>query len=236
MATKAKTVTDGGGTAGHFTPGLFEFLGDLKTHNSREWFQANKGRYETFVQRPMLGFIADFDVRLRAISGQFNADPRPVGGSMFRIHRDTRFAKDKSPYKTNVGAHFAHRAGVKGANVTGFYLHIEPGGCFGGGGVWHPDAASLKKVRDRIVGRPADWEVVRRAGIEIGGDTLKRAPAGYDPEHRFVEDLKRKDLYGMTQFTEREVCAPDFADAYARACAKVAPLVEFLTRAMGLAW
>ena len=93
----------------HFTPRLFKFLRDLKRNNERPWFQANKERYIADVQQPLLRFIADFATPLRKIAPAFDADPRPSGGSMFRIYRDTRFAKDKSPYKTHVAAHFRHK-------------------------------------------------------------------------------------------------------------------------------
>ena len=103
----------------HFTPRLFKFLRQLKRNNSRDWFQANKERYIADVQQPMLRFIADFAGPLAKISKQFDADPRPVGGSMFRIHRDVRFSRDKSPYKTHVSAHFRHKATSKDVHGPG---------------------------------------------------------------------------------------------------------------------
>jgi len=224
------------GNGGHFTEGLFRFLTELRANNDRVWFHANKNRYESEVKEPMLRFIADFGERLRAISRNFDADPRPVGGSMFRIYRDTRFSKDKSPYKTAAAAHFQYRHGSKDVHAPGFYLHLEPGECMGGGGLWHPDAAALQKVRDRIVTRPKEWKAIVDGGVAISGETLKRPPAGYAPTHPFIEDLKRKDIYTMTRFSEADVCAPDFVDRYTEACRSAAPLVAFLTRALGLAW
>jgi uncharacterized protein (TIGR02453 family) len=220
----------------HFGRGLFQFLKELRANNDREWFQANKGRYESEVKEPMLRFIADFGERLRAISRNFDADPRPMGGSMFRIYRDTRFSKDKSPYKTAAAAHFQYRHGGKDVHAPGFYLHLESGECMGGGGLWHPDAAALQKVRDRIMKRTKDWKGIVDGGIEISGEGLKRPPAGYAPTHPFIEDLKRKDIYTMTRFSEADVCAPGFMDRYTEACRSAGPLVEFLTRALGLAW
>lgn len=220
----------------HFSPDLFGFLRDLKSNNNRAWFEANKGRYESSVRQPMLRLIADLGGRLRTISPYFLADPRPAGGSMFRIHRDIRFSRDKSPYKTNVGAHFPHRTAGKDAHAPGFYLHLQPGNSFGGGGLWHPDAAALQKVRDRIVGRSKEWKAVRAGGIAIEGDSLKRVPAGYDANHPFAGDLKLKDFYVTAEFSEKDVCAADFADRYIQACRSAAPLVEFLTKALGLPW
>ncbi len=221
---------------GHFSRTFFEFLAELKANNDREWFGANKARYVDQVEQPMLGFIADLGERLLEISRSFVADPHRSGGSMFRIYRDTRFSKDKTPFKPAAGAQFPHRARDKDRSVPGFYLHLEPGSCVGGGGIYHPDAGALGRIRDRIVTKPTEWEAVLRKRIPIEGEALKRPPAGYDPEHRFVEDLKRKDLYSMSRFSEREVCSPGFLDTYVESCARAAPLVEFLTRALGLRW
>lgn len=221
---------------GYISAGLFDFLRELKENNDRMWFMENKHRYETEVKGPILRFIADFGPRLRTISRNFTADPRPMGGSMFRIYRDTRFSRDKSPYKTAAAAHFPHLGRGKDVHAPGFYLHLEPGDCMGGGGLWHPDALSLKKARDRIVRRPRDWDNVLKKGIMVEGDTLVRPPRGYDPGHRFIEDLKRKDFYTMIPFSEDEACRPDFLDRFTDICRTAAPLMEFLTRALGLPW
>ena len=131
------------------TTALFDFLRDLRENNDREWFQANKGRYLAEVRDPMLDFIGAFAAPLAEISPHFVADPRPNGGSLFRIYRDTRFSRDKTPYKTNAGAHFRHAAG-KDAHAPGFYLHLEPGMCFAGCGVWRPDGPTVTKIREAI--------------------------------------------------------------------------------------
>lgn len=220
----------------YFTPKAFTFLRALKSHNTREWFADNRDRYVADVEAPMLQFINDFALRLRRISRAYVADPRRIGGSMFRIYRDTRFAADKSPYKTWAAARFAHEARKETESVPAFYLHVGPGDCFGGGGVYHIDMPALTRIRQRMVESPRHWAAVRKTGIEIEGDALTRAPAGFDPAHRFVEDLKRKDLYTFTEFTEREAAAGDFLDRHAAACERAAPLVEFLTKALGLKW
>lgn len=220
----------------YFGAGLFRFLNELKADNKRDWFEDNRERYERDVKGPMLRFIDDFAKPLRSISPNFKADSRPVGGSMFRIHRDIRFSKDKSPYKTNVGAHFPHRKGGRDAHAPGFYLHLEPGRSFGGGGLWHPDPEALRQVRQRIVERSTEWRWVRQSGIAVEGEALKRVPAGYDPDHPFAEDLKLKDLYTMARFTDRQVCSPDFMQRFLAACRTASPLVAFLTRSLSLPW
>src|SRR4051812_47440973 len=133
-----------------FTRAAFRFLRELREHNDRAWFAANKDRYETVVRDPALKLIAAFAPKLAKISPHLVADPRPVGGSMFRIYRDTRFSRDKSPYKTHIGIHFFHESATKTASVPGFYLHIQPGESFAAAGIWHPDPPSLEKLRQAI--------------------------------------------------------------------------------------
>ncbi len=220
----------------YFDQELFEFLSDLKANNNRVWFQANKPRYEREVKGPILRFIADFGYHLSTISKHFSADPRPNGGSMFRIYRDTRFSHDKSPYKTAAAAHFPHNSCGKDVHAPGFYLHLEPGECLGGGGLWHPDGPSLKMVRDRIANQTKEWKEVLSTGIIIEGDALMRPPQGYSPEHAFISDIKRKDFYSMKTISESDVCSPDFMERYLDACRTATPLVTFLTKAVGLPW
>jgi len=218
-----------------FTPDLVAFLRDLKRHNDREWFAANRDRYVRDVEAPLLQFIGDFAPRLRAISPAFVADRRRVGGSMFRIHRDTRFSPDKSPFKTWVAAKFSHEARKKVAGVPAFYVHIGLGECFGGGGVYHVDLAQLTKIRRQIVESPREWAAVTKR-VEIHGEQLKRAPSGFSASHEHVEDLKRQNLYTLTEFTESDVVADGFMERFADACARAAPLIEFQTKALGLRW
>jgi len=219
-----------------FGPGLFRFLIELEAHNERAWFQAHKEVYETEAKAPLLGFIAALAGPLRKISRHFEADPRPVGGSMFRIFRDTRFSRDKTPYKTHVAAQFRHGGCREGVHGPGFYLHLQPGSSFAGGGLWHPEPEPLRQVRLHIAGNTRAWKTIRESGIEIEGDALKRVPPGFDPSHPFAEDLKRKDFYTSTAFTDQEVCSPDFLEQVEQAFRTSAPLVKFLTRAMELPW
>ena len=219
----------------YFGPGLFLFLAELKANNERSWFEANRGRYEAEVKEPLLRFIADLGPRLQEISPAFTADPRPVGGSMFRIYRDVRFSHDKSPYKTAATAHFRHEAG-RDVHVPGFYLHLEPGMCMAGGGIWHPDGPTLEKIRTAIVDDPNGWRAVLDGVPPLGGESLKRPPRGYDPNHPYIEDLKRRDYTCIVQFDDAQVCSPAFLETYARACRSMAPLAGFLTKALGLTW
>jgi uncharacterized protein (TIGR02453 family) len=224
------------GNQPHFSVQLFRFLKGVKRHNNREWFQAHKEQYEGVVRDPSLRFIADFAPHLRRFAPRFAAIPKATGGSLFRIYRDTRFSANKSPYKTHVGIHFPHRQVGRDKRVHApvYYLHLEPGGCFAGAGLWHPDAPTLRAVRDAIVEHPDEWARIRRAGILNSGDTLRSTPRGYDSGHPFIEDLKRTDFLSVVNLSERRVCGSGFPVELAAAWKRMNPLMEFLTEALGL--
>jgi uncharacterized protein (TIGR02453 family) len=182
----------------------------------------------------MLAFIGAVGERLPAISPSFVANRRRIGGSMFRIYRDTRFSPDKSPFKTWTAARFQHR-GPRDGTRPSFYVHLAPGECFGGGGIYHAEPAAITRIRQHILAAPGDWRRVRDLAAD-DEDRLKRVPAGYDARHPFAEDLKMKNFYALTPFTEADACAADFLDRFVESCHRAAPLVEFVTRALGLRW
>ncbi len=224
----------------YFTPGFFEFLRELKANNNRPWFTAHKARYETEVRDPMLQFIADFAPRLRRISRRYLADPRPVGGSMFRIYRDIRFSPDKSPYKTNVGASFDHSA-AKDMQAPGFYMHLSPGEVFVAGGLYQLDSPTAAKIRDAIAAQPQQWTrtisaPAFKAHLHLGGSRLARPPRGYDPAHPLIEDLKLKSFMAVSTFTEEAACSPNFMDRFVKTCEAAGPFMRFLATAVGLPW
>ncbi len=219
----------------YFSPEFFKFLRSLARNNNREWFQKNNRRYENFVLTPSLRFIKDAGDELRAVSPYLVADPRPFGGSLFRIYRDIRFSKDKSPYKTNVAMEFWHRRRGK-KSYTGLYLHLAPGQSFAGAGIWHPDSPTLNRVRKAIVSRAEAWRRVKESGLKIEGASLKRPPAGFDPGHPFVEDLKMKDITSGVRFSNAQVTGPRFMEDFIEAGKKLDPLNRFLAEALGLPW
>jgi uncharacterized protein (TIGR02453 family) len=224
----------------YFSPELFAFLRQLKRHNNREWFQANKNRYETSVRDPFLKFIEDFRPRLHNISPHFIAEPKASGGSLLRIYKDLRFRPDAPPYQTMAAARFPHQA-WKQLRTPGFYLHLEPHRSFLGSGLWHPDPETRARIREAIIATPSQWKKVTsgkrfNALCELSGDSMKRMPPGCDINHPFADDLKRKDFITVTNFTENQVVAPDFLNAATRACQATAPFMEFLTKALGLPW
>ncbi len=222
----------------HFTPATFTFLKDLAANNDRDWFTANKQRYVNKVQEPALEFITDFGTRLHKISPHFTADARVVGGSLFRIHRDTRFSKDKTPYKENTGVQFRHEA-AKDAHAPGYYLHIQPGECFAGVGLWRPETKVAYAIREHIAERPAEWKKAAHGKrftdvFELGGDSLLRPPKGFDPDHPYIDDLKRKDFIASTRLSQRSITSEGFVDEFAKMCRAATPFMRFLCEAVGV--
>ncbi len=222
-----------------FRPALFTFLRDLAANNEREWFAENKERYEAHVKEAGLDFINDFAPYLEKLSPHFVADSRPVGGSLFRIYRDTRFAKDKTPYKTNTGVHFRHEA-AKDVHAPGYYLHLEPKQSFVGLGIWMPDGPTTRKIRDAIAENPAAWKKAAYGKrftdvFDLGDDEqLKRPPRGFDPDHPYIDDLKRKSFTAYAKISQKQVTAPDFLDQYFRMCKRGTPFMAFLCDAVGV--
>ena len=214
------------------TPALFDFLRDLKANNDRTWFKAQKARYEAEVVDPVTEFIENMAPRVAKISPHIIVDPRPNGGSRFRIYRDTRFSKDKSPYKIQVGCQFRHEAG-KDAHAPGLYVHLAPGEVFFGGGVWGPQGDALRSIRQRIVDKSDEWTKATK-GLDLRGDQLVRAPKGFDPEHPQIEDLRRKSFFSMLDADEKLVTSKEFEKTVEKKFKKVRPLMDFVAKSLGL--
>jgi len=224
-----------------FPAGFFRFFRELAKHNDRDWFNANKERYKADVVAPMSRFIEAMDGRLAAVSDCFVADPRPNGGSMFRIYRDVRFSHDKRPYKEHAACHFRHMAG-KDAHAPGFYMHFEPGNVFFGGGVWMPPNPVLTRIRQAIVDEPERWKKATRGAAfrrrfgAVAGDSLKRPPAGFDAEHPLIDDLKRKSFFAIQRADQKLAAGPRLVGEVGKAFVALAPMMEFLTTALELSF
>ena len=223
-----------------FPKDFFTFFKELKKNNDRAWFEANKPRYKDSVQAPMSDFIAAMQPRLAKVSKHFVADPKPNGGSMFRIYRDVRFSKDKRPYKEHAACHFRY-AGAKDVHAPGYYMHFSDDEVFFGGGMYLPEPAALGKIRDAIVTKPAAWRAVTsdaklvKTFSGLGGDhMLSRAPKGYDPNHPLVEDLRRKSFFAMREADLKLAASPKLPDAVAETFRAAAPLMKFLCAAQGV--
>ncbi|MEM8947140.1 MAG: DUF2461 domain-containing protein [Planctomycetota bacterium] len=233
MATKNSS-----GKFSGFPLGLLHFLNDLSKHNKRDWFQANKSRYESELLEPSLAFIEAMAGPLEKISPHFQAVPKKVGGSLMRIYRDVRFSKDKRPYKTNVGIQFRHAAG-KDVHAPGFYFHIDPDEVFLGAGIWHPDSKTLGKLRKAIDKKSTDWKRAKggkafRDRFQLHGDSLVRPPKGYSADHPLIDDLKRKDHIGVCHLDHDVLFDPAIVKETAAAFRAAKPYMSFLCKASGL--
>ncbi len=222
-----------------FPTDFFDFFSELEAHNERGWFEENKPRYEESVVAPCLDFISAMGPELKKISPHFTAIPKKTGGSMFRIYRDTRFSKDKTPYKTNAALHFRHALG-KDAHAPGFYLHLEPGQVFFGGGMWLPPSDALKNIRATIDEDQAGWKKVKNNkrlkdlfGALAEGNPLTRPPKGYAQDHPLIEDLKRRSFFAVTNSTAAAATRPDFIKEVSQAYKAASPLMAFLCKATG---
>ncbi|MBI1238834.1 MAG: TIGR02453 family protein [Alphaproteobacteria bacterium] len=221
-----------------FPKEFFAFFRELAANNEKAWFEANKPRYKEVVVAPCLSFIEAMGPRLAKISKHIVADARPNGGSMFRIYRDTRFAKDKRPYKENAGIHFRHALG-RDAHAPGFYLHLEPGEVFFGGGLWMPEPKDLAAIRGAIAKKHKDWAKLTGAKAftdrfgGVGGEALVRPPKGFDPDHPAIEDIKRKSFFAMREGKEALATSPKFLDEVTTTFADAKPFMKFLCDAVG---
>lgn len=222
----------------YFDRDFFGFLKDLAANNNRDWFEANRTRFEHSVRGPFLRLISDLGPHFKKVNKDVVVDPRPNGGSMMRIYRDIRFSKDKSPYKTFVAAHFWHRNGDDDA-APAYYLHLAPGSSSIGAGVWRPESSSLKRIRQAIVKYPEEWKEITsgrdfRSTCGFGGESLQRPPAGFDPNHPLIEDIKRKDFVTSFKLTDKEVTGNGFLDTVVEHVRALTPFLSFLSRAIRL--
>ncbi len=221
-----------------FSKATFDFLGELADNNNRAWFETNKARYESLVREPSLDFIEAMEPALKTFAPHFRAEPRKVGGSLMRVFRDTRFSKDKTPYKTNIGIQFRHALG-KDVHAPGFYVHIATDECFFGVGCWHPEADALAKIRDLVAQKPEKWFAARNdkkfiAQWELWGDSLTRPPRGYAADHPAIEDLKRKDFVAIAPLTRKEVTGSGLLKLAEKRFTESVPFMQFLCEALGV--
>ncbi len=214
------------------------FLRELKANNNRDWFTDNKSRYETEVLDVALHFIQSMHDPLQSIAPHFTAIPKRMGGSLMRVYRDTRFSKDKTPYKTNIGIQFRHEK-ARDVHAPGYYVHVDPESVFLGVGLWHPEATALAAIRERISVRQAEWlrardDKIFRRHFSLAGESLSRPPRGYDKGHPLIEDLKRKDFIAVKNMTVDDAVEPRFQQKVETAFKAATPLMKFLCKAVGV--
>lgn len=223
-----------------FDKDFWKFFDDLKENNNREWFTENKPRYQEHIVATCMDFIVDMGERLKDISPHYTAIPKANGGSMFRIYRDARFSKDKRPYKENAGIQFRHKLG-KDAHAPGFYVNLHKDRLFYGGGIWQPESKTLSEIRDRICYYPKKWQgVIENEDIVnifggVSGDGLVRPPRGYDADHKYIEDIKRKNFFAMKEENNyKKTMKADFLDEVAQTFDAASPLLAFICDAKGI--
>jgi uncharacterized protein (TIGR02453 family) len=213
-----------------------DFMKRLKRNNNRPWFEKHKDEYETFVKLPMQSLIAALQPHFERFAPEFDIHPKK---SLFRIYRDVRFSKDKTPYKTHAAAHFVLRGKPKGIEGSGFYLHIEPGEVFLGGGIYMPDGDQLKKIRRSIASQSDRFLSIlgqknfKKAFGKLQGEKLQRAPQGYEPNHPMAEWLKYKQFFIWVEWPESKCHRGKFVADVASVFESATPMVRFLNEATG---
>ena len=221
-----------------FNAQCIAFLEELAANNNRPWFKENKSRYEELVLDVALRFIQSMQDPLTDIAPHFVATPTRVGGSLMRVYRDTRFSKNKIPYKTNIGIQFRHEQ-AKDVHSPGYYVHIEPGRVFLGAGMWMPDSESLRNIRERIAARPEEWKRTMsdpgfKRHFKLGGESLQRPPRGFDKEQECIEDIKRKSFIAVKDMSADACLNPRFQQQVETAFKNAVSYMRFLCKAVGV--
>jgi uncharacterized protein (TIGR02453 family) len=225
--------------ATYFTDATFKFLRSLARHNDKTWFNDHKPQYEANVRQPFLRLLTDLQPDLAEVSIHFRSDPRTVGGSLFRIHRDARFSTDKSPYKTWQGARLFHER-HKQVPAPSFYFHLQPGGCFVGAGLWHPEPDTQRRVRQFILDNPGSWKKAAhdakfRKRFEFEeSEKLVRPPRGFPADFEFIDDLKHRNFVFWRSLDNDVVTGPRLRQVLAADVATLGPFVDYLCAALDL--
>jgi len=217
---------------------LFDFLTDLQINNQRPWFAENKLRYQEQVLHPAVQFCERIQGPLKKVAPKIVVSPKPHRGSVMRIYRDTRFSKDKHPFKTNVGISLRHKDANE-IHAPGIYLHLEPRNCFLGCGCWKPDRIALTQIRQAILDQPTAWrrtvkQIQNHGVFEIAGDSLKRGPRDIPLDHPHIDDLKRTDFILLSTYSEEETIHSGFIERVVDEIRTAKPWMRFLCKAMDL--
>ena len=218
-----------------FQPEAIEFLINLALNNDRDWFQPRKAEFERLLKEPMESLVATLVDRFQARGIPLEADPHRA---VFRIYRDTRFSKNKAPYKTNIGASIPWVEGAtggEGVHGLGAYLHFQPGEMFIGGGMYMMERPRLEAFRRAVVDDPArllaaveEPAFVKTFGGVHGHETLKRVPPGFPADHPQAELLKMKDVTFGRQLDDDDFLSPRLADAIVDDFATAVPVFRYL--------
>jgi uncharacterized protein (TIGR02453 family) len=227
----------------YFTADSLRFLRGLARNNTRPWFEAHRAGYEQHVKEPMAELVGEMDVRLARLAPEMTGDPRR---SLFRIHRDVRFSKDKSPYKTNAGCWFFHTGATSkvgreaDGGGAGFYFHLQPGASFVAGGCWMPPRPALQRFRARLAADLRGWERIvlapafrKRFGSLSEDDMLKRVPRGFECDHPAGRWLRHQSFTVSRALTDAQVTNARLTATLADDFTRMLPLVRWLNSALG---
>jgi len=226
-----------------FSRGALTFLRQLKRNNKREWFLANRETFDNEVLGPLKLLVEEADVRFGHFAPEFVGDPKR---SIFRIYRDVRFSKDKSPYKTHAASWFKHRNSSQGVGSeahgagAGFYFHLEPGGSLVAGGIWMPPRPTLNQLRDSIAAKPADFAksmsatgFKRRLGKLSEESMLTRLPRGFAPGHPAEQWLRYQSFTVHAMLSDDEVLDRRLVDRVEKDFKTMLPFVRWLNNSLG---
>jgi uncharacterized protein (TIGR02453 family) len=218
------------------TKEALQFLEDLVANNNTEWMHANKKRYENY-KKDYHNYIASILSEMKSLDQSL--EPLEVKNCTFRINRDIRFSKDKSPYKTNMGVWFTQNKNRK--NSPGYYIHFEKGKSFIAGGVWCPEPSELKQIRKEIEFFHDDLNAIvnnKSFKNEFGNfdrdenNMLKKAPKDFNPNHPAIEFLKLKSYTASQKIDDKLFTSPDFSKLIAQKLIALKPMNDFLRRAL----
>jgi len=226
-----------------FNRRAFTFLTGLERNNRRDWFEANRETYESEVRAPMRALVDEMDSMLGEVAPEFRGDPRR---SVFRIHRDVRFSANKSPYKTHIACWLFHEdaghgVGQEAHGGAGFYLHIQPGECMSGGGLWMPPKPALDRVRKALADDLEGFNSIvteprfrRRFGRLSEEAVLTRTPRGYQPDHPAAEWLRYKSFTAGHGLKDSQVASRGLLRTLRTDIEVLLPFVRWLNSALGL--
>ena len=223
----------------YFTDKSLKFLRALARNNDKVWFNTHRKDYEAHIRDPFQRLITDLQPDLAVVSPHFRSDPRGVGGSLFRIHRDARFSNDKSPYKTWQGARLFHERRREVA-APSFYVHLQPGGSFIGAGLWHPEPDTQRRIRQFIVDNPGSWKqaahapALRRRFDFEESEKLVRPPRGFPADFEFIDDLKHRNWVFWRTLDDAAMTGPRLRQTVAKDLVALGPFVDYLCAALDL--
>ena len=223
-----------------FPVDTLEFLSDLRDNNQREWFAANRERYDASVLEPALQLIRSLERPLARVAPMLRVEAKKMGGSLMRIYKDTRFSKDKTPYKTNIGIQFRHQLGGD-VHAPGVYVHIAPEECFLGVGTWRPPSDSLRMIRQHIAEHGQLWRKIwnnkqLKATFSQYDDRLKAVPRGFDRAHPLIDQLRLQSFIATAPLSRQQIESPHLLEIIPDYIRAGKPLMRGLCAALEQPW